>query len=96
MDNLSQIIGVSSITIAMILELGSYYKQVSKTLKTKKSSQVSSTAYVYKTAKYILTMIALGIYANWVGFWLEVVSLSACLVVLSVIVKYKPRNWRLF
>jgi len=38
-------IGVACITIAVILELASYYKQIAKTLRTKNSAQVSSSAF---------------------------------------------------
>lgn len=91
-----KIIGIVCVTIALILELASYYKQIAKTLKTKKSSQVSSTAYMFKIAKYLFTMIALGIYANWLGFGLEVAALVICLVAFGAIIKYKPKGWKLF
>jgi uncharacterized protein with PQ loop repeat len=90
------IIGVTCITIAVILELASYYKQVAKTLRTKKSGNVSSSAYMYKLAKYIFTIIALMIYSNWVGVGIEVAALIMCVITLWIICRYKPRGWRLF
>lgn len=89
-------IGVACITVALILEVGSYYKQIKKTLRTKKSSQVSSSAYMLKVVKYLITMVGLGIYVNWVGFFMEIVSLIACGVCLWLIVYYKPKGWKLF
>jgi uncharacterized protein with PQ loop repeat len=90
------IIGVSCVVIALILELASYYRQIAKTLKTRHSSQVSSTAYMLKIAKYIFTLVGLGVYVNWVGFGLEFAALVICLIAFSIIVKYKPKGWHLF
>jgi uncharacterized protein with PQ loop repeat len=89
-------IGVACITIAILLELASYYKQVAKTLRTKKSSQVSSSAFVYKIIKYLVTLAALAIYSNWVAFGIEVAALSFCCWALYTVCKYKPKHWRLF
>ena len=91
-----QILGASCVAIALVLELASYYKQIAKTLRAKHSSQVSSTAYLLKIAKYIFTLIGLGIYVNWVGFAMELVALMICLVAFYIIVKHKPKNWHLF
>ena len=90
------VIGVACITIAVILELGSYYKQISKTLRTKNSSQVSSSSFMLKIVKYIFTLIGLGIFANWVGFAIEVLALIFCSVALYIIAQYKPEGWTLF
>lgn len=89
-------LGIVCVAIALILELASYWKQIAKTLRTKHSKDVSSTAYVLKIAKYIFTLIGLAIYSNWVGFGLEVAALTICLAAFYVIVRYKPRGWRLF
>ena len=88
-------LGVACVAIALLLELGSYYKQIAKTLRTKKSKDVSTSAYLLKIVKYAFTMVALGIYANWVGFLMEVVSLAACLTALAIVARFKPRGWRL-
>ena len=91
-----RIVGIVCVSIALVLELASYYKQISKTLKAKHSSQVSSTAYLLKIVKYIFTLVALGIYANWIGFLLEFAALAICLVAFAIIIRYKPRGWKLF
>lgn len=91
-----QSVGVACITIALVLELASYYKQIAKTLRTKRSTQVSSSAFVLKIAKYIFTLIGLAIYSNWVGFGIEVAALVMCSVALYIVMKYKPKNWSLF
>jgi uncharacterized protein with PQ loop repeat len=96
MLSFEKIVGVSCIAIALILELLSYYKQIAKTLRTKHSSQVSSTAYVFKILKYIFTIIGLAVYANWVGLGLEAAALTICVVALSIIIRYKPKGWKLF
>jgi len=88
-------VGIACIVIALLLELGSYWKQIAKTLRTKKSKDVSTSAYLLKVVKYAFTMVALGIYANWVGLLMEIVSLAACLIALAIVARYKPRGWRL-
>jgi hypothetical protein len=90
------IIGTACVVISLILEGGSYYKQIAKTLRTKRSSQVSSSAFVLKIAKYLITLIALCIYNNWLAFWIEVAALLFCSMALFIIIKYKPKNWSLW
>ncbi|MEE9214911.1 MAG: hypothetical protein V3U54_08975 [Thermodesulfobacteriota bacterium] len=89
-------VGVACITIAVILELASYYKQIAKTLRTKNSAQVSSSAFMLKIIKYLFTLVGLGIFANWVGFFIEVLALVFCCVALYIIAKHKPKGWTLF
>lgn len=88
-------IGVSCIVLSLVLEFASYYKQIAKTLKTKKSAQVSSTAYLLKIMKYVVTLIGLALYSNWVGFGLEVGALFMCCIALGIVSKYKPKGWHL-
>ena len=89
-------IGVASITIALVLELGSYWKQISKTLRTKRSSQVSSSAFLLKLIKYVFTLIGLAIYVNWVAFGMEVAALVMCSIALYIVCKFKPKGWKLW
>jgi len=89
-------VGVACIAIALFLEFASYYKQIAKTIRTKKSAQVSSTAYLLKIAKYIFTIIGLALYSNWVGLGLEMGALIICCVALYIVARFKPKNWRLF
>lgn len=91
-----QKIGLACIAASLLLELGSYWKQISKTLRDKDSSNVSSSAYVFKIAKYLVTLLGLAIYSNWVGFGLELGALVFCGTALWIICKYKPEGWRLF
>jgi len=84
------------VIIALYLDTLSYYRQIKKTLRTKKSSQVSSTAFLYKIAKVLFAMVGLGIYHNWVGFGMEVFMLCVYILSLWVIVKYKPKGWKLW
>jgi uncharacterized protein with PQ loop repeat len=90
-----RVIGVTCVTIALVLEVGSYWKQIAKTLRTKKSKDVSTSAYLLKVVKYAFTMIALAIYVNWIGFLMEVVSLAACLIALSIVARFKPKGWKI-
>ena len=96
MNDIAQAVGVVCLTIAVLLELASYYKQIAKTLRTKKSSQVSSMAFVYKWVKYIVTIIGLCIFANWVAVAIEVAALIFCSIALYIVCKYKPKNWSLW
>lgn len=89
-------IGVVCVTIALILEAGSYYRQIAKTLRTKHSTQVSSTAFLYKIAKYLFTLVALIIYSNWVALGIEVAALILCCWALYIIIDHKPKKWKLF
>jgi len=89
-------IGIFCVAIAVLLELLSYWKQIAKTLRTKHSKDVSSSAYLYKLIKYVFTIVGLMIYSNWVGMALEIAALVFCIIALCIITKYKPRGWRLF
>lgn len=89
-------IGTVCITMAILLDVSSYRKQIQKTLRAGKSSQVSSTALLYRAYKYIFALCALAIYSNWVGFIMQTVAFLACLITLLVVAKKKPKGWRLF
>lgn len=89
-------IGTVCVIISLFLDTASYWRQVAKILKTKKSSQVSSTSYIYKIAKVCFSMIGLSIYFNWVGFTMEVFMMLVYISSLVVIIKYKPKNWSLW
>ena len=89
-------IGVACITIAVFLEGASYWKQGIKTWRTKRSGHVSSTSLLYKIVKYLFTLVGLAIYSNWVGFGIEVAALCMCCIVFYLVVKHKPKNWRMF
>jgi len=90
-----KLIGIVCATGSILFDLLSYYRQIHKTLKTKHSNQVSSTAYLYKLSHYTCSIIALVIFANWTGFLMEMCAAIACLICLFLVIKYKPRGWRL-
>jgi uncharacterized protein with PQ loop repeat len=89
-------IATLAVTLALTLDTWSYYKQIAKTLRTKRSAQVSSSSFLFKIAKALCALVGLGIYKNWVGLGMECFMLVVYVVTLAVICKYKPRNWRLF
>ena len=91
-----KIIAVQCILSALILDTLSYYRQIAKILKTKKSSQVSSMSYVFKILKGMFSTIGLALYANWVGFGMEVFMVVVYVVSLTIIAKYKPKSWSLW
>jgi uncharacterized protein with PQ loop repeat len=91
-----KVFGISCIALSFILELLSYYKQIHKTLRVKNSKQVSSSAYEVKLLKYVITIVGLVIYANWVALGLEIAALVMCMIAFIIIIKYKPKNWSLF
>jgi hypothetical protein len=88
-------IGTVCVTLALLLDSASYYKQIAKTLRTKKSKDVSSSAYLYKICKALLASVGLFIFANYVGLAMELVLLIVYAISLYVICKYKPKGWKL-
>lgn len=87
---------VLCIALALWLDTLSYYRQIRKTIRTKKSSQVSSTAFLYKIAKVIFAMMGLAVYSNWVGLGMEFFMLVVYSISLYVIIKFKPKGWKLW
>jgi uncharacterized protein with PQ loop repeat len=88
-------IGTICVGTALALDTMSYYKQIAKTIRTKKSSQVSSSAYLYKIGKVIFAMGGLAVYQNFVGLGMEFFMLAVYVASLIVIAHYKPRGWKL-
>jgi len=88
-------IGMGFVAGALFLDTVSYYRQIRKTLIAKKSSQVSSTAFLYKIAKAVCALAGLAIYGNWAGVVMEIFMLLVYVVTLVVICHYKPKNWHL-
>lgn len=89
-------IATLAVTLALLLDTMSYVRQIKKTWKTKHSSQVSTTAFLYKIAKAICAIIGLAIYKNFVGLGMECFMLLIYVISLLVIAHFKPKNWRLF
>lgn len=85
-----------SVVIALALDTASYWRQIRKTIRTKKSSQVSAMAFIYKIAKAIFAMVGLAIYSNFVGLGMECFMLAVYAVSLGVIIKFKPKGWNLW
>jgi hypothetical protein len=85
-----------AVGVALWLDTASYYRQIKKTLRTKKSSQVSSTAFLYKIAKALFATAGLAVYHNFVGMGMEIFMLLIYSISLGVIVRFKPRGWKLF
>ena len=84
------------VAVALYLDTLSYYRQIKKTLRTKKSGQVSSTSFLYKIAKALFALAGLAIYGNFVGVGMESFMLVVYLISLGVIIRFKPRGWKLF
>lgn len=93
---MSHIIATLAVAIALILDTASYWRQIKKTIREKKSSQVSTTAFLYKIGKALCALVGLGIYNNWVGFGMEVFMCIVYVISLYIIAKYKPRGWSLW
>lgn len=91
-----QYVGLGFVGMALFLDTLSYYRQVKKTLITKKSSQISSTSFLYKIAKAICALGGLAVFSNWTGVLMECFMLLVYIVTLGVVIKYKPRGWSLF
>lgn len=88
-------IGTACVALALFFDTVSYWKQIVKTVKSKKSSQVSTSAYLYKIGKALFAMGGLAIYSNYVGMLMETFMLAIYIVSLIVIAHYKPKKWRL-
>lgn len=84
------------VTLALVLDSASYYRQIIKIIRTKHSKDVSSTSYLYKIAKALLAAVGLFIYSNYAGLVMEFVMLAVYAVSLYVICHYKPKGWTLF
>jgi uncharacterized membrane-anchored protein len=89
-------IGVILATCAVCFDFTSYIKQIKKTLRTRHSKDVSTSAYLMKIAKILCSTTALALFSNWVGFFMEAAALVICLITLSIIAHFKPRKWKLF
>lgn len=90
------IIGAVCVALALVLEVGAYRQQIRKTKELKKSKHVSTTALMMRLAKYMLTLIAVALFENWVAFGMQAVALIACAVTLHVVAKHKPKGWKLW
>jgi len=84
------------VAIALALDTASYWRQIKKILKTKKSSQVSTTSFLYKILKEPVAIVGLLIYSNYVGVIMACWMLTVYILSLLVIMKYKPKGWSLF
>lgn len=91
-----EFIAVICLMIAVFLDVSSHVYQIKKTRRDGKSSQISVKSLVLRSTKCAFTLIPLAIYANWLGFGMQVISLTACCTALIVVIKYKPKGWRLF
>jgi hypothetical protein len=89
-------IGIVLVTGAVLFDFTNWQKQISKVLRTKHSSQISSSALLAKVGHYFCSVTSLLIFENWLGAFMECIALICCLITLSLVIKYKPRKWRLF
>lgn len=89
-------IGVICTTLAIMMKLASYHRQVKKTLRVKRSTHVSSSAFLFKICEYLCTIIGLSIFCNWGGVLIALGGLTFCSYALYIIAQHKPKKWRLF
>ena len=90
-----KVLGTILVTTAITLNVGNYWKQITKTIRTKQSTQVSTSAYMMNIGHYICSVVSLAIFSNWVGCIAEATAGLACFVTFLLVVKYKPKNWHL-
>jgi uncharacterized protein with PQ loop repeat len=88
-------IGTVCVTLALALDSASYWKQIIKILRTKRSKDVSSSSYVLKIGKACVAAVGLYTFANYAGLVMELVMLAVYIASLIIICKYKPRGWSL-
>ena len=91
-----KLFGILCTIAAIVFDLGSYWKQIRKTLRTKHSAQVSSSSYLSKITHYLCSLTALTIYCNWAGFAMEFAAFIAFLICFYLVILYKPKGWKLF
>ena len=89
-------VGSICIGSALLLDTLSQYKQIAKIFRVKHSNQVSSSAYMLKIVKVFFSMTGLAIYMNYVGLGMEFFMLLVYITAFIVVIKYKPKNWKLF
>lgn len=90
-----KLVGVICAGTALFFDFSSYWKQITKSIRSKHSNQVSSSSYLYKIAKILFNLVNLAIFSNWVGFGMESGALIICIAALAVISYYKPKGWKL-
>lgn len=91
-----EFIGTTAVVSALWLDTMSYWKQIAKTIRTKRSTQVSSSQFLYKIAKALCALTGLAVYSNWVGVGIETFMVGVYIISLYIVAKYKPKNWSLF
>lgn len=80
------------VAISALFETRSYYRQIRKTTRRKKSDDVSLKAYGDKLIKYTFGTAALILSHNYVGLSLELVAFTMCIYTYIVIKKNKRRR----
>ena len=88
-------IGTICVTTALLLDSASYWRQIAKILRTKRSKDVSSSSYILKIGKAVIAAVGLATFANYAGLVMELVMLAVYIVSLVIICKFKPRGWKL-
>jgi len=89
-------LGTICVALALLLDSASYWKQIVKILRTKRSKDVSSSSYLLKIGKAVIAAVGLALFANYAGLVMELVMLTVYVASLVVICRFKPRKWRLF
>src|SRR5690349_2705295 len=89
-------IGSFFVAASVFFDIYAYWKQLRKTMLEKESKDVSTSSYLMKIVHYFCSIVALVIFMNWAGLIIEAVPLVCCLIVLVVVARYKPKNWKLF
>ena len=79
------------IGLSVVFESLSYFKQIKKTCKCKRSNDVSAKSYKYKLVKYVFALVATYLSCNWVGFGLEAWAFGLCIVAYVIIKRNKVR-----
>jgi len=86
--------GTVCVAAALCLDTASYWRQIKKTIKTKHSSQISTTSFLYKIGKALCALLGLAIYKNFVGVGMEIFMLVIYCISLAIVIRYKPKKWK--
>jgi hypothetical protein len=90
-----KLLGAILVIISNVCEAYAYYKQAAKANLEEDSTQISSSAYKIKMIKYLVMIVGLFIWGNWIAVISEIFALTCCQLSLLWVMQFKPKGWEL-
>ena len=90
-----KLLGAFLVIFSNLCEATAYYKQAIKAPVEGDSTQISTSAYKIKIIKYLLMIVGLAVWGNWIAVGSEIFALICCLESLLVVMCFKPESWEL-